>query len=95
MSIEAVEKFLIRVKENQELQEEVAQAVQEENHREAVVELAAKHGFDFTPEELGNKVKNSLATGTLTEEELTAICGGRGGGGGGGRSGSISHPDWW
>ncbi len=50
-----------------------------ENDRQAATELAAKHGYDFTSEELGTEVENRQSefqsrqsTNELSEEELEA-----------------------
>ncbi len=81
MSIEAVNQFLEQVSSNQQLQAEVTQAMEEENDRLAVTQLAAKHGFKFTPEELGSQVEKSLESpkeDELSEAELESVAGGRG-----------------
>lgn len=76
MSIKAVNQFLTQVSEDSKLQVEISEAMESENDHEAVTKLAAKYGFDFTPEELGNKLEISLHKGELKEEELEAIAGG-------------------
>jgi predicted ribosomally synthesized peptide with nif11-like leader len=74
MSIEAVNQFLTKVSEDQQLQAELAQAMEAENNRQATAELGAKHGYDFTPEELEAEVKNRQSE--LSEEALEAVAGG-------------------
>ena len=76
MSIEAVNQFLTKVGEDQQLQAELAQAMEAENDRQAATELGAKHGYDFTPEELGSEIANRQSADELSEEELEAVAGG-------------------
>ncbi len=71
MSIKIVKQFITKIKEAQELQAGIAKAIKTENTTEAITELAAKYGYNFTPEELGN-----LEEGELNEEKLEAITGG-------------------
>ncbi len=83
MTIEAVNQFLTKVSEDQELQAELATAMEAENDRTAATELGAKHGYDFTPEELGSEIANRQSefqtkqeVNELSEEELEAVAGG-------------------
>ena len=80
MSIEAVNQFLEKVAQDSKIQEELAQAMQAEDDRQAVVELGAKHGFEFTGEELMTEVEKrqqaAIDSGELSEEELEAVAGG-------------------
>ncbi len=79
MSIEAVNQFLDRVSSDRQLQAEVTQAMEAENDRLAVTQLAAKHGFDFTPEELGSQIEQTIESqqeGELNEAELESVAGG-------------------
>ncbi|AFY58611.1 bacteriocin propeptide, TIGR03798 family [Rivularia sp. PCC 7116] len=80
MSIEAVNKFLDKVAQESKIQEELAQAMQAENDRQAVVDLGAKHGFEFTGDELMTEIekrqKAAIESGELNEEELEAVAGG-------------------
>ncbi|AFY58613.1 bacteriocin propeptide, TIGR03798 family/class IIb bacteriocin, lactobin A/cerein 7B family [Rivularia sp. PCC 7116] len=80
MSIEAVNKFLDKVAQDSTIQEELAQAMQAENDRQAVVDLGAKHGFEFTGDELVTEIekrqKAAAESGELSEEELEAVAGG-------------------
>ena len=83
MSIEAVNQFLTKVSEDQELQAELATAMEAEDDRQASTELAAKHGYDFTPEELASEMENRQSefqskheANELSEEELEAVAGG-------------------
>ena len=48
MSIEAVNQFLTKVNQDPQLQAKVERAI-ERNARQAVTELGAKHGYQFTP----------------------------------------------
>ncbi len=83
MSIEAVNQFLTKVSEDQELQAELATAMEAENDRQATTELAVKHGYNFTPEELASEIENRQSkfqtkqeANQLNEEELEAVAGG-------------------
>jgi predicted ribosomally synthesized peptide with nif11-like leader len=83
MSIQAVNQFLTKVGEDQQLQAELAQAMEAENDRQAATELGAKHGYEFTPEELASEVENRQSefqsrqsANELSEEELEAVAGG-------------------
>ena len=82
MSTEAVNQFLIKVSEDKELQAEVTTAMEAENDRQAVTELAAKNGYDFTPDELALEITNrqsefqQLQNHELSENELETIAGG-------------------
>ena len=83
MSMEAVNQFLTKVSQEQELQAELAQAMEAEDDRQAATELAAKHGYDFTPDELWSEIQNRQSefqskqkAGELSEEELEAVAGG-------------------
>ena len=83
MSIKSVHQFLSKVTEDQELQAELAAAMEAENDRQAATELGAKHGFQFTPEELGSEIANrqsefqtKQSANELSEQELEAVAGG-------------------
>ena len=79
MTIEAVNQFLTKVNEDKNLQAEVSQAVESENKTQAVASLAAKHGYEFTPEELGSQVEQVMEAqkeSELSEAELEAVAGG-------------------
>jgi predicted ribosomally synthesized peptide with nif11-like leader len=83
MSTEAVNEFLQKVTEDPQLQEELAKALEAENDRQAVTDLAVKHGYQFTPEELWAEIQNRQSefeqkqdAGELNEEELEAVAGG-------------------
>ena len=83
MSIEAVNQFLTKVSEDKQLQAELAQAMEAEDDRQAATELAAKYGYEFTPEELWleiekrqNEFQNNQTNDELSEEELEAVAGG-------------------
>ncbi len=83
MTIEAVNQFLTKVGEDQQLQAELAQAMEAENDCQAATELAAKHGYNFTPDELSLEIQNRQSefqsmqnSNELSEEELEAVAGG-------------------
>lgn len=83
MSIEAVDRFLTKTHEDQQLQTEVSQAMSAKNSSQAITELAAKHGYKFSQQEFDLRIKKlkdiqakSTANGELNEEELEAVAGG-------------------
>lgn len=83
MSLEVVNQFLQKVTEDEQLQGELAKALEAENDREAATNLAAKYGYDFTPDELWTEIQNrqsefqqKQAAEELSEEELEAVAGG-------------------
>ncbi|MBE7385634.1 MAG: Nif11-like leader peptide family natural product precursor [Leptolyngbya sp. SIO1E4] len=83
MTTTAVQDFLTKVGEDQELQGEMAKALEAENDREAVTALAQAKGYEFTSEELWAEVQarqaeleQRQAAGELTDEELEAVAGG-------------------
>lgn len=83
MTTTAVQEFFNKVSEDEALQAELAQALEEENDREAVTELAQSNGYEFTPEELWAEVQKRQAeapaeapTGELSDEELEQVAGG-------------------
>ena len=84
MSTQAVNEFLQKVTEDPQLQEELAKALEAENDRQAATDLAAKHGYQFTADELWAEIQHrqselgqSQDSGELNEEELEAVAGGR------------------
>ena len=84
MTIEAVNQFLTKVNQDQKLKDELSQAKKKsKNDRQAAVELAAKHGYEFTPEELDRRIEQlkniqakQAANQELNESELEAVAGG-------------------
>jgi predicted ribosomally synthesized peptide with nif11-like leader len=84
MSFETVNQFLQKVSEDTLLQEELTQVLDSaENDREAATELGAKHGYQFTSEELWQGIQNrqsefqvSQNQEELSDEELEAVAGG-------------------
>jgi predicted ribosomally synthesized peptide with nif11-like leader len=81
MSAEAVNQFLQKVAEDPQLQEELAQALEADNDRQAAADLATKHGYQFTPDELWAEIQNrqsefQQSTDELSEDELEAVAGG-------------------
>lgn len=74
MSLKAVNKFLAKVNEVQELQEELAKATKAKNKRLAATKLAAKYGYNFTSDELISEIANRQSQ--LIEEHLEGISGG-------------------
>ena len=83
MTIEAVNQFLQKVSEDNSLQEELSQALNSENDRQAATDLGAKHGYMFTSEELGTEIQNrqsefqqNPSNAELSEAELETVAGG-------------------
>jgi len=83
MSLETVQQFLQSVSDDPALQQELTQSLQADNDREAVTQLAAKHGYTFSSDELWVEVQKRQsdfearqAAGELTDEELEAVAGG-------------------
>ena len=83
MSITAVQEFLAGVSEDESLQTELAEALQAENDRQAVADLAKAKGYEFSTDELWAEVQARQAevqarqeAGELSDEELEAVAGG-------------------
>ncbi|QZZ21560.1 Nif11-like leader peptide family natural product precursor [Leptothermofonsia sichuanensis E412] len=83
MSNTAVQEFLTKVSEDQALQEELAKAMEAEDDRQAVTDLAQSKGYSFTADELWQEIQARQAeaqqrqeSGELSEEELEAVAGG-------------------
>ena len=83
MSTEAVNQFLQKVTEEPQLQQEFAKALEAGNDLQAATDLAAKHGYQITPDELQSEIHNRQSefqqrqnAGELNEEELEAVAGG-------------------
>ena len=83
MSVNKVEEFLNQIAEDEALQADLAQALEAENDREAVTELANSKGYDFSSEELWAEIQKrqaefeqKQAAGELSDEELEAVAGG-------------------
>ena len=83
MSSQSVVDFLESVKTDEGLQQELATAMESEDDRQAVTDLAMSRGFDFTSGELWAEVQkrqselaNRQSSGELSDEELEAVAGG-------------------
>ena len=83
MSVNKVEEFLTQIAEDEALQAELVKALEAENDREAVTELANSKGYDFSSEELWAEIQKRQAefeqkqtAGELSDEELEAVAGG-------------------
>ena len=83
MSVTAVQEFLDKVVEDQALQADLAKAMEAENDRQAVTDLAKSKGYDFSAEELAAEVERRQQevvqrqeAGELSDEELEAVAGG-------------------
>jgi predicted ribosomally synthesized peptide with nif11-like leader len=85
MALAAVEEFLDKVGSDAGLQAELSKALEAENDREAVTNLAKTKGYDFSSDELWTEVQkrqaefqpNSEADDLeLSDEELESVAGG-------------------
>ena len=83
MEITKVEAFLNQISEDEALQAELVKALEAENDREAVTELANSKGYDFSSDELWAEIQKrqaeferKQAAGELSDEELEAVAGG-------------------
>ena len=81
MSIEVVAEFTNKLAENESLQQELQSAIEGKeglDASQAVSELGAKHGYEFTAEEAETLRQLVLAnqSGELNEEQLEAVAGG-------------------
>ncbi len=83
MSAVAVQEFLEKVQSDESLAQELVKALDSENDRESVTELATSKGYDITSEELWAEVQKRQAdllerqdAGELSDEELEAVAGG-------------------
>ncbi|MDJ0713524.1 MAG: Nif11-like leader peptide family natural product precursor [Prochloraceae cyanobacterium] len=83
MSTESAKQFLDKAGEDEQLAQEIAKAMEAENDRQAVTELAATKGYQFTSDELWAEIQNRQNelqqrqdSGELSEEELEAVAGG-------------------
>ena len=83
MSAVAVQEFLEKVNTDESLAQELVKALESENDRESVTELAVSKGYDISSEELWAEVKKRQDefsqrqdAGELSDEELEAVAGG-------------------
>ena len=83
MSAVAVQEFLEKVNTDESLAQELVTALESENDRESVTELAVSKGYDITSEELWVEIKKRedelsrrQEAGELSDEELEAVAGG-------------------
>lgn len=83
MSAVAVQEFLEKVHTDESLAQELVTALESENDRESVTELAVSKGYDITSEELWAEIKKRedelsrrQEAGELSDEELEAVAGG-------------------
>ncbi len=83
MSIEAVNQFLNQANEDEQLAQEIAKAMDSDNDRQAITDLAATKGYQFTSDELWAEIQKRQGefekrqdAGELSEEELEAVAGG-------------------
>ena len=83
MTTQQAQQFLDKVGEDESLQQELAQALEAENDRQATTELAQAKGYDFTPEELWAEVQKRQAEAEtrqgseeLDDKDLEAVAGG-------------------
>ena len=83
MTIEAVNQFLTKVQQDQELKAELSQAMSSKTDRQAATRVANKHGYEFNQEELSSRIEQlksiqakQAANEELNEEELEVVSGG-------------------
>jgi predicted ribosomally synthesized peptide with nif11-like leader len=83
MSNQKVEEFLTKVGEDPSLQTELSHALESDNDRQAVTDLAKSKGYEFSSDELWAEVQkrqaefaNKQTAGQLSEEDLEAVAGG-------------------
>ncbi|MBD2179221.1 Nif11-like leader peptide family natural product precursor [Pseudanabaena sp. FACHB-1998] len=83
MSAITVQEFLEKVKTDESLAQELIKALEAEDDREAVTELAISKGYDITSEELWVEVQKSQEHfkqgqdgGDLSDKELESVAGG-------------------
>ncbi len=79
MSVEALNQFLQKANEDEQLAQEIANVLESENDTEAVIELAQIKGYQFTAKELlaeVHKRQHQKELEELSEEELEAVAGG-------------------
>ena len=83
MTTVSVKEFLSKATEDASLQSDLAKALEADNDREAVTELANSKGYDFSSDELWAVIQARQAevasrqeSGELSDEELEAVAGG-------------------
>ncbi|MEH1830140.1 MAG: Nif11-like leader peptide family natural product precursor [Nostoc sp.] len=84
MTVETVSQFLKQAFEDDAILEEVAKTIESGGDREGVVQVAAKYGYQFTPDELGSSIDEMNTAGAklrqqsteLSDSELEAVAGG-------------------
>ena len=83
MSTEAVNQFLENIRKDQQLAQELVEALQKENYKQIVTDLASNKGYQVTSEELWAEIEKRQAdfqkrqeAGELTDEELELVAGG-------------------
>ena len=83
MSTENIKAFLTEVSKDQALQGEFTKALEAENDRQAVTDLANSKGYEFSSDELWAEVQQQQSevqkrqeAGELSDEELEAVAGG-------------------
>ena len=79
MSLDQANAFREYVSQNEDVQREIRSALMTESAK--VGEIAAKHGFSFTPEE-GQQAWDAAQDNELSDFELDMVAGGRNSGGG-------------
>lgn len=83
MSNLKVQEFLNKVGEDSSLQTELSHALESDNDRQAVTDLAKSKGYEFSSDELWAEVQKRQSEfaakqtgGELSEEDLEAVAGG-------------------
>jgi predicted ribosomally synthesized peptide with nif11-like leader len=81
MANEAIAEFLEVLDERPEVRAELLSALEErEDQAPVIVEIAAKHGFEFTEDDYNGMMEAVAATRgrSLSDEELESVAGGSG-----------------
>ena len=83
MSAVAVQEFFEKLQTDESLAQELVKALEAENDRQAVADLATSKGYEVSSEELWTEVQKrqaelqqSQGEGELSDEELEAVAGG-------------------
>jgi predicted ribosomally synthesized peptide with nif11-like leader len=83
MSNPKVQEFLNKIGEDSSLQTELSHALESDNDRQAVTDLAKSKGYEFSSDELWAEVQKRQAefatkqtAGELSEEDLETVAGG-------------------
>ncbi len=76
MSVENLKSFLRKVNEDEEAKNRVKKLAEESNPNTALCNYGQELGFDFNEEDIKTFNKQVLASGEITEEDLSNVSGG-------------------